>query len=58
MVHKISSVSTGVIKPCKDFNMVMELLEKDTQYYYETKPIIIFSEKVNTEIIEDLLIKN
>jgi hypothetical protein len=33
----------------------MVTLEKDITTYYETKPIIIFCEKVNTEKIEELL---
>jgi hypothetical protein len=35
----------------------MVTLEKDITTYYETKPIIIFCEKVNTEKVEVLLKK-
>ena len=36
----------------------MDNIEKDIAQYYETKPIIIFCEKVNTERLEDILIAN
>lgn len=55
MVHKISSVSQGEIKVCKNFDEVLVKLKDDIEIHYELKPIIIFCSKVNFQKIEEVL---